>query len=231
MASDTRKLRFGRLAGSTGAVFILASGLLGAAPASADDNVFSSVLGVFGMQNDHKAEEAIDYQPRPPIVVPPKRDLPQPQAASGHGPDWPADPDVVMRRRAEADSRRPAPRTSEPQPVSTEPIRVKMKDCPSGTCEDDSFWDKMKATFTGSNQEGVLNGTEPKREYLFEPPPGYRQPLIPSPIPPVPHREARSGDPAVGVRNADESKVKTPDAAPAQPPTQPPAQKEHFGLW
>jgi hypothetical protein len=249
MASDTHRLRFWRLAGSTGAVFgaafVLASGLLGTAPAAADDNMFSSVLGFFGGQNnDHKAEQAIDYRPRPPIVVPPSRDLPPPQQASAHGADWPTDPDAAARRRAEADSRRPAPRTSDPVPVSPTPIKVKMKDCPAGgVCDDDSFWEKMKATFTGTNQEGVLNGTEPKREYLYEPPPGYRAPLIPSPIPPVPtqaHKDTH--DSAEGVRTAEGTKPRTSDTSaqlpvqsptpmPNQPPAQPPAQKDHLGLW
>jgi hypothetical protein len=235
MASDTRELRLRSLAGSTGAVFVLASGLLGAAPALADDNMFGKVLGVVGLQDKTMSDQAIDYRPRPPIVVPPARDLPQPHASSGYDADWPTDPDAVARRRAAADSRRPAPQTSTPQPVSPTPIKVKMKDCPGGVCGDDSFWDKIRTTFSGGNTDTMLNPAEPRREFLFEPPQGYRQPVIPSEIPPLPKQEAHAEP---GVRAAD-TKGKVPDApaaAQAQPAQQPPAQqppapKEHFGLW
>jgi hypothetical protein len=232
MAPDMRRLRLWSLAGST-AIFVLASGLASVAPASADDSVWDKVLGSVGLQDKTMSDGAIDYRPRAPIVVPPARDLPQPHAAGGPGGDWPSDPDVIARRRAAADSRRPAPPANAPQPVSPTPIKVKMKDCPGGTCADDSFWDKVKTTLSGGNSDSMLNGTEPRREFLYEPPQGYRQPVIPSDIPPIPKLEAHA---EAGAHSAD-TKGKTPETPAAQPQPQqpqaqqPPAPKEHFGLW
>jgi hypothetical protein len=48
----------------------------------------------------------IDYRERSPLVVPPSRDLPPPQAkASPKNPAWPNDPDVARTRKA-ADAKR-----------------------------------------------------------------------------------------------------------------------------
>jgi hypothetical protein len=88
----------------------LAFMLPGAAPARADDNWWNNMLGFVGMgPKQQPADDAIDYSARPTLVVPPKMDLPPPQAALPKPADWPNDPDAAARRRAEADSRRPAP--------------------------------------------------------------------------------------------------------------------------
>ena len=93
------------------AALLYVAAFAGAAPARAqekeDTNVFNSVLGFVGMQFD-KEQDAIDYRARPPIVVPPKTDLPPPKVAV-RDPSWPKDPDVIAERRAALDSRQPAP--------------------------------------------------------------------------------------------------------------------------
>ena len=86
--------------------------LLAASPARADGDMWNSMLGWVGL--GHKQQQSpdngtIDYTPRPALVVPPKMDLPPPQASLGTPADWPHDPDATARIRAEADLRRPAP--------------------------------------------------------------------------------------------------------------------------
>jgi hypothetical protein len=249
MPSDMSKLRLWSMAGAAAAALGLAAGLGYAGPASAEDgNALSSMFGLFSDRTPGKTDEAIDYQPRPPLVLPPKRDLPPPQAKAPHGADWPNDPDAVARRRAEADSRRPAPQVNlAPPPGMPDSITVKMKDeClkESTTCaSDDSFWDTLKNAFTGGTKEVVLKGAEPNRDYLVDPPPGYRRPLvIPNLPPPQPRKEAKSeakSDAKPGVKPAEpapaqppEANLKTADTQASQPAPQPPApQKDHFGLW
>jgi len=229
------KLRFWSLAGAAVVALGLAAGLGFAGPALAadDGSPLYSIFSMFGAQPPGQQDAAINYQPRPPLVVPPKRDLPQPQAKAPHGAEWPNDPDVAARLRAEADSRRPAPLASMPPPPGApETVYVKMKDdClkDNVTCTtDDSFWDKMKNAFSGGNKEVVLKGTEPNRDYLVDPPLGYRRPLaVPTKAPAQPNKEAKSNDPATTTQ-PKEANLRTADTPPP-PPQEPP--KEHFGLW
>ena len=227
MAFDTCEFRSWRLAASLSGALLSAAGLLAAGPALAGDvgDSFGSVLSFVGIQSEN-GNPAIDYTPRAPLAVPPTRDLPQPQSKSSRAANWPSDPDAVARRRAEADSRRPAPRVAIAPPADPNPITVRMTDCPAGACGDDSFWDKVKATFTfGQKKDVKLSAAEPGRDYLVDPPPGYRRPLqiTEQPAPP-PRKEAH----AVEAASAD-AKVKVMDQ-PAQPPA-PQAPKEHWGLW
>jgi hypothetical protein len=240
MAFDIREFRFWRLAGPAGAAVVLTSGLLGTGPAVAADNIFGNVLGFVGLQNNNKvADDAIDYKPRPPLVVPPSRDLPPPEKKSARSPDWPTDPDAIARRRAEADSRRPAPRIAPEPPTDTKPVVVRMSDCPNNVCDDDSFWDKLRATFSYNKQSAVLTPGEPSREYLVEPPLGYRRPV---PLSQAPQQQSAAMKPGVQQVASPRDKNKLPTVAPevqaeaqaaqtqaAQPQAAQP--KDHFGLW
>jgi hypothetical protein len=124
-------------------------------------------------------------------------ELPPPQAASAHRPaDWPQDPDVIARRKALADSRRPAPQITpntraelskeELMANRGESTVVEEKpdtnDCPAfaGTsmCLS-SPWQYVSQKMGIAKKEDdkvVLSGKEPERKYLTEPPPGYRIP-------------------------------------------------------
>lgn len=230
MLSETRMLRLWRLAAAASPAVIFVAGFCwGTAPALADDaNPLGSVLGLFGQNKP--ADDTIDYQPRPPLVVPPKLDLPPPQQKAAHGAEWPKDPDAIARRRAEADSRRPAPVASVPPPPGApDSVLVRMKDdCAPGntTCiaPEDSVWEKIKATFAGNGKEVVLSGQEPSRDFLIDPPPGYRRPVAVPEVTPQQRQQAQT----VPVMQPSATNVTT---APPQQPQQPPAQQEHWGLW
>jgi hypothetical protein len=160
------------------------AGFAGAAPARAqeDTNPLNSVLGFVGMQSD-KDKETIDYRARPPIVVPPKMDLPAPKEAA-RDPSWPTDPDVEKQRRAALDSRqrvRPAP-YSVSEPDSPREASDLPSDGPN-ECEASAGtpfclygpWKVLQSVIGGFQPEvAVQPGEEPSRKYLTEPPPGYR---------------------------------------------------------
>ena len=64
-----------------------------------DRKIFGSILEGLGLRRDG---EAINYQERPPLVIPPSRNLPPPETvdrALANNPAWPKDPDVVRRKR------------------------------------------------------------------------------------------------------------------------------------
>src|SRR5262245_33002059 len=58
-----------------------------------DSKIFKSVLHSFGLRKDG---DGIEYRERAPLVLPPNRDLPAPEAnaaAKAKAANWPDDPD------------------------------------------------------------------------------------------------------------------------------------------
>lgn len=165
------------------------AGLIGAAPATAqeDTNMFNSVLGFVGMQFD-KEDEAIDYRARAPIVVPPRTDLPPPKEAK-RDPAWPKDPDVAAQRRAAIDSRRPAPQLTPNARAELSQDELqrgrggRLNDAPDNDCQATAGtpaclyapWKILQSALGGQPSDVVQPGAEPPRRYLTEPPAGYRQ--------------------------------------------------------
>jgi hypothetical protein len=165
------------------------AGFSSATPASAeeDTNMFNSVLGFVGMQFD-KEQDSIDYRARAPIVVPPRTDLPPPNAAE-RGPAWPKDPDMAAERRAALDSRRPAPQLTPNSRVEMSQTELQQgrgplpSDGPPDECQAGAGtplclytpWKLLKSVVTGFHSDTVQPGPEPPRRYLTEPPMGYRQ--------------------------------------------------------
>lgn len=140
MVLETRVIRGLALAASAAWLALVLPG-----SARADDNWWNSMLGFVGMGPHKPADDAIDYTARPALVVPPKMDLPPPQAAVARPSDWPNDPDAAARRRAEADSRRPAPPapaapadestagdSDQPTPAAAAPDKKKSPTPPTG---------------------------------------------------------------------------------------------------
>jgi hypothetical protein len=163
--------------------------VLSATPARAfeDTSSFNSMLGYFGMQVD-KDEDSIDYHARPPLVVPPRFDLPPPKEAK-RDPAWPKDPDAAAERRAALGSRRPAPKTTSNTQAGTPqaelqqhndspPVNVSADGCEaqagSAICLFPPF-STLKNFVTGFHSDNAQPGPEPPRKFLTEPPPGYRQ--------------------------------------------------------
>jgi hypothetical protein len=177
------------------AVFAAAA-LMGASPARAqapqeDTNPVNSVLGFFGMQFD-KDKEDIDDRARPPLVVPPRLDLPAPKQVA-HNPDWPKDADVEERRHAAAAAQRPAPQITPNTRVEMSANELQStrgdlpKEGPPDECQVSAGtpiclytpWQILQSVtgLGGGKPNSVEVGdAEPGRTYLTEPPSGYRKP-------------------------------------------------------
>jgi hypothetical protein len=72
-----------------------------------DTQILRGFMEQLGLRRDG---EAINYEERAPLVIPPNRDLPPPErsdAVLAHNPAWPKDPDV-KRRKDEAERERTA---------------------------------------------------------------------------------------------------------------------------
>jgi hypothetical protein len=114
-------------------------------------------------------EPDIEYKERPPLVVPPSRDLPPPAATgspAAKNAAWPAD-----------DKRRTAAKPKKERGVLTD----KPDDTTPTSQSDGSggMWSGITnfgRTVTGNNRESATFVHEPARNTLTEPPAGYRTP-------------------------------------------------------
>jgi hypothetical protein len=109
MPQENRNRKFSRaaLCAVCGIVLVIAGSTAVFAGDNEDDDLpdvkfFKSLLRGFGLRNGQEA--GIEYTQRPPLVVPPSRDLPVPAAAEGSlaagNPAWPVDPDEQRRKAA-----------------------------------------------------------------------------------------------------------------------------------
>lgn len=127
---------------------------------AAGDSPWSTVMRKLGLQQAPSAGSDINYTERSPLVVPPTRDLPPPQAAAAvPAPDWPKDPAKARKNAKPKPAVIPDTAVQTPNP----PVVKKPWYDPMGWFDREEY-----ANFAG----------EPVRQDLTDPPAGYR---IPSP--------------------------------------------------
>jgi len=110
MPQKNRSRKFARVATCAAfGVFLVLAGSVAAAYAEDDEDsmlpdekFMRSFLRKLGLRNGQEA--GIEYQERPPLVVPPNRDLPPPVAGNTlikNNLAWPTDPDETQRKNAQ----------------------------------------------------------------------------------------------------------------------------------
>ena len=161
-----------------------------------DDSLYTRIMRAVGLKNPLTMEYGENYSERSPLVVPPTRDLPPPQAAVAPAvPNWPKDPDVAQRALARAKEK--------PQPhvdwvvENSRPLRPDELNVPGGAASGGSTGSVVSPSEPGQpnpaasgskfsslfsnpfKKEDYTTFTgEPARASLTDPPPGY---LTPSP--------------------------------------------------
>ena len=152
--------------------------------------IFGPVIG-FGIGGDKPPP--IDYHEHGKIVVPPKMELPQPGSTASVDPSWPVNQEILRKKAQKEEGKKTIAgmgdarlRYTHPFPAN-EPVTVRAVD-PDGQ--------PVKCTGacgTTSNVLGTLNplnwvgmgpktetlGPEPDREWLTDPPKGFRAPVEP----------------------------------------------------
>jgi len=194
-----------KFAASAVTMALVATVLAWPAPARAEDDtvpldtqVLRGLLEGLGLKRDG---QAINYQERAPLVIPPGRTLPPPEKSDdviAKNPAWPNDPDVA-RRKAEAKLQRnrniSEEREREQNPLPPDQMtpgpgrkRQPMRDDgyqppatgfgnPLSPSELGYKGNLFGSMFGGSKDEDVAKFTgEPPRTALTEPPPGYQTP-------------------------------------------------------
>ncbi len=195
------------IATSLAAMLVFAGGI-GHALAQEDDDelpdskFFRSMLQGLGLKKDGMQSNGINYQERPPLVVPPTRDLPPPQtgdAARGNAA-WPKDQDEQRARQAAAKRKKDAKPfdwsdlgaqmspnelkkgattakdTAMRAPQDVEQANRQYK--PSELGYTGGMFSSVKDFFGvgGGGGETATFETEPPRASLTDPPVGYRSP-------------------------------------------------------
>ena len=154
-------------------------------------SIFSPLLG-FGSPKEEK--EPIEYREHGKLVLPPNMELPPPGAAAlEKTADWPKDQETERKRIAKEAAKKEIAGVGDARlrythPFPNAPVTVRPEDqpdpsvCKGGKCE--------AASSSSSSFLGVLNplswvgiakgpsalGPEPDREWLTDPPKGYRAP-------------------------------------------------------
>ena len=156
-----------------------------------DTKILRDFLQGLGLRRDGAG---IDYRERSPLVLPPSRELPQPEKTSvaEKTPAWPQDPDVKRAKEAKAARNKPRKSVDEeslpelPSQLGGRAATVPAGQRPTGESKDPfalSSWTELgsKSMFTfgglwGTKDEFATFTREPARTTLTEPPTGYRTP-------------------------------------------------------
>ena len=159
-------------------------------------SVMGKIMETFGLRDPNSSYAGIDYNERSPLVVPPTRDLPPPEASTAPpAPNWPKDQDMIRRAKAKAQEKKVAPhpdyvsdssrplRPNELDPAGAPRVNTPIDSSASANAEmsDPRDHGVKKSLFSGmfsSKTEYTTFTGEPSREALTDPPPGY---LTPSP--------------------------------------------------
>jgi hypothetical protein len=172
-------------------------GFAASGPARAGDDgqqpLWKGIGGMLGLTDTDKFEESIKYGERPRLVLPPATDLPAPAAASAMGADWPNDPDVD-RVRKEKDARLHRQQRSPSldkadnygRPISPDLLHSDHAAPGSVGAADhctvnprNCHWirpDILEKLGLKKEESTIVAGQEPDRDWLTDPPKGYRLP-------------------------------------------------------
>jgi hypothetical protein len=167
--------------------------VLGAGPVRAGDDGAAplwvgvgSILGsVMGWSKDER--DPIEYREHGKIVVPPKMDLPAPGLAAGEDAgSWPVNQEAQRKRIAKEAAKKEIAgqgdaRLRYTHPFPNAPVTVRAADqdsaTPGGKSEASSVLGTLNPmSWIGMGKSEKL-GPEPDREWLTDPPKGYRAPV------------------------------------------------------
>lgn len=173
----------------------MAAAFLGAGPARAGDDgaaplwqgigsIFAPLVGL-----GHEEKAPIDYREHGKIVVPKALDLPTPAApAATAGGEWPVNQEVKRKALAKEQEKKKIAgvgdvRLRNLQPFPNAPVTVGASDEPGGSADQAAEKPESTSLLGNLNPLGWVGmgkskplGPEPEREWLTDPPTGYRAP-------------------------------------------------------
>jgi hypothetical protein len=159
----------------------------GAAP------LWVGIGSIFGPLVGFSKPEAppIEYREHGKLVLPPNADLPQPGASASSATDWPVNQEVVRKKLAKEEAKEKQiagqgdARLRYTHPFPNAPVTVQASDqvdqqVPAGgKVESSSVLGNLNPMSWVGMGKRVPLGLEPDREWLTDPPQGYRAPVGP----------------------------------------------------
>jgi len=204
MSCWTKQLKHAALSGALGLV-VLAACAQESARAQEDDSnsiwnmerrIWGGFMRSLGLRSADDAD--IEFRERSPLVVPPSRELPPPEAAgTRRDPAWPTDPDVKRRQEATAKRRQPGAGGYNPEEASRHLTPSELNKgrgagrsgtgsgsldaqgnpvAPSALGYIGGLFSGSAFGFGGSRDEVGTFTQEPPRTNLTAPPAGYQTP-------------------------------------------------------
>ena len=194
-----RALRLAVVASAIG--LVMTAGAARAQDDDEDDKTFEEkvIEGIMaGIGGTNMENRGIDYRERSPLVVPPKLDLPPPEALKSDAktPNWPKDPDEQRRKAAIAARKKANKDPIEASRILTPSELNQRAPKATSTADSDSvtqpggnpganailspsqlgFTGSFSSLFGGNKSETAPFKGEPTRESLTQPPSGYQTP-------------------------------------------------------
>jgi hypothetical protein len=155
--------------------------------------IWTGLGDTLGVTSIDKVETPIRYGERPKLVLPPSSDLPPPSAAAAMSADWPHDPDVekvnqdkeaLLHRHQRSTSLDKAQNYG--RPISPDLLRSDHAAPGTLGASDhcaanprNCHWirpDILEKLGLKKDESTIVAGQEPDREWLTDPPKGYRLP-------------------------------------------------------
>jgi hypothetical protein len=203
MMSFGSKRKFSRVAvvAAVGMALVIGCAASGARAADDDDEeevsldtkIVRGILKGLGLRRDEG--RGIEYRERSPLVLPPAKSLPAPEASNAaKTAGWPDDPDVKQvkkKKQAERD-RKPYTEGVDDRPLLPDQLGAGPKGARGGEAPGRSVDETSRpssqaelgakgifsgiSSMWGPKEEYTTFTSEPPRSSLLEPPPGYRTP-------------------------------------------------------
>ena len=159
-----------------------------------EEKIIDNLMSGIGAKSMEK--KGIEYRERSPLVVPPSLDLPPPATVDAkNAPNWPKDPDERRRKEAIAQRKKAVKATENwqaarpltpaemkagqiaaPERTSNDPIQPGTNGNPSLSPAQLGFTGGLWNMMTNNKGESTKFTSEPPRQSLTEPPPGYQTP-------------------------------------------------------
>lgn len=160
-----------------------------------EEKLIDNLMSGLGAKNMEK--KGIEYRERSPLVVPPTIDLPPPASAEAkNAPNWPKDPDERRRQEAIAQRKKAGNKAAdylkEIQPLSPAELNAHKTgpqqadnsppqpgrniNNPTMSPAELGYTGGLWNMFKGGKPESKQFTSEPPRQSLVEPPPGYQTP-------------------------------------------------------
>jgi hypothetical protein len=188
---------------SAAVAFALTSACLVSLPASAGDDgdaplwkgvgaIFAPVVGFTGLGGGDKPPP-IEYREHGKLVLPPNRDLPPPSSSASADPSWPVNQEIVRKKALKEEEKKSIAGVGDARLRYThgfpagEPVTVRsvtpdgqtVKSAGNSGSDSSPLGNLNPLNWVGMGKANAPLGPEPDRDWLTDPPKGFRAPVEP----------------------------------------------------